>query len=128
MTKSPNRTMGGGPPLPLAGLNILLVEDEALVAFDVEDLLLQNGANSVEITSSLAVARELVSSRRPSLVLLDVKLSDGNGLILLPLLRQLEIAVVITTGYSGLEIDLHPIVQKPYSGAQLIEAILVAIR
>jgi DNA-binding response OmpR family regulator len=128
MTKPPNRTMGGEPPLPLAGLNILLVEDEALVAFDVEDLLLQNGANSVEITSSLAVARELVSSRRPSLVLLDVKLSDGNGLILLPLLRQLEIAVVITTGYSGLEIDLHPIVQKPYSGAQLIEAILVAIR
>jgi DNA-binding response OmpR family regulator len=128
MTKPPNRTMGGAAPLssfPLAGLHILLVEDEALVAFDLEDLLLQNGAYSVEITSSLAVAKEIVTSRPVSLVLLDVKLADGCGLTLLPLLRELDIAVVITTGYSGLEVDLHPIVQKPYSGAQLMEAIVM---
>jgi DNA-binding response OmpR family regulator len=127
MTKPPNRTMGGGPPLPslpLDGLHILLVEDEALVALDVEDLLFQSGASSVEITSSLAVAVEAVTSRPVSLVLLDVKLSDGCGLTILPLLRKLDIAVVITTGYAGLEVDLHPIVQKPYSGAQLIEAIV----
>jgi DNA-binding response OmpR family regulator len=116
------------PKLPLAGLNILLIEDEALVAFDVEDMLLENGANGVEITSSVRVAREILTSRPVSLVLLDVKLSDGNGLTVLPLLRELGIAVVITTGYSGLEIDLHPIVQKPYSGAQLIEAIQTATR
>jgi DNA-binding response OmpR family regulator len=126
MTKPPNRTMGGGPPspsLPLDGLHVLLVEDEALVAFDVEDLLFQNGANSVEITSSLAVAEEIVTSRPVNLVLLDVKLSDGCGLTILPLLRKLDIAAVITTGYAGLEVDLHPIVQKPYTSAQLIDAI-----
>jgi DNA-binding response OmpR family regulator len=126
MTKPPNRTMGGGPQspsLPLDGLHILLVEDEALVAFDVEDLLLQNGAKSVEITSSIAVAEEIVTSRPVNLVLLDVKLSDGCGLTILPLLRKLGIGVVITTGYAGLEVDLHPIVQKPYTSAQLIDAI-----
>jgi DNA-binding response OmpR family regulator len=128
MTKPPNRTMGGTPPflpLRLAGLNILVIEDEALVAFDVEELLLQNGASSVEITSSLAVAREILAVRLPALVILDVKLTDGSGLELLPLLRQLAVGVVITTGYSGLEIDLHPIVSKPYSGEQLIAAILM---
>jgi DNA-binding response OmpR family regulator len=126
MTKPRNRTMGGTPPLqplPLAGLDILLIEDEALVAFDVEELLLQYGAHSVEITSALLAAREILASRRFALALLDVKLADGSGLTLLPLLRQLGIAVVISTGYTGLEVDLHPIVQKPYSGEQLIEAI-----
>jgi DNA-binding response OmpR family regulator len=128
MTKPPGRTMGGTPPLPLSGLDILLIEDESFVAFDVEDLLLQHGAQSVQITSSVVVAREILTARPVSIVLLDIKLADGSGLELLPVLKRLNMAVVVTTGYSGLEIDMYPIVQKPYSGDELIAAIVMVAK
>ena len=113
---------------PLSGLDILMLEDEALVAFDVEELLLQNGARTVEITSSVVVAREIVTARQFSLVLLDVKLADGSGLELLPLFRRLQMPVIVTTGYSGLEVDELRVIQKPYSGEDLIVAIRAAAR
>lgn len=105
-----------------------MLEDEALVAFDVEELLLQNGARTVEITSSVAVAREIAAAREFSIVLLDVKLADGSGLELLPLFRRLQMPVIVTTGYSGLEVDELRVIQKPYSGEDLIAAIRAAAR
>jgi DNA-binding response OmpR family regulator len=125
MAKRTSQATGeASPSPPLPGLEILIIEDEALVAFDLEELLFQEGARSVEITSSVRAAREILAARRFSAAILDIKLSDGSGLELLPLLRQLQIPVIITTGYSGLEVDQLLIVQKPYSGQELINAIL----
>jgi DNA-binding NtrC family response regulator len=129
MANPPRQAIGADRPMPLSGLDILMLEDETLVALDIEELLLQNGARTVEITASIVSAREIVASRPFSAVLLDVKLSDGSGLELLPLFRGLRIPVVITTGYSGLEVDGLPVIQKPYSGTHLINVITdVALR
>jgi DNA-binding response OmpR family regulator len=129
MAKPPRQAIGADHPRPLSGLDILMLEDEPLVALDIEELLLQNGARTVEITASVATAREIVTSRPFSAIVLDVKLSDGSGLELLPLLRSLQIPAVIATGYSGLEVDGLPVIQKPYSGTHLVNVIAaIALR
>jgi DNA-binding NtrC family response regulator len=115
-------------PLPLSGLDILLVEDEVLVASDVEDLLRQEGARSVETTAFRRIAREVAALRPFSVALVDIKLADGSGLDLLPDFHQAGIPVVITTGYSGVDAGKWPVVEKPYSAVRLINAILDVVR
>lgn len=127
MTKPIDRATGKLPlssELPLSGMDILLLEDDSLVAFDAEDVLLANGAMSVEIASSVSTARDILAKRQFAAVVLDVKLTDGSSLELLPVLRARGIGAVIATGYPGLEIADLPILQKPYTSVQLIEAVL----
>ena len=64
---------------PSAAATILVVEDEALFARATKKRLERAGHQCV-IASDLASARAMVISARPDLVLLDLRLPDGNGL------------------------------------------------
>lgn len=61
-------------------LNILIVEDESLIAYDVQCLLLDWGYGVVGIASEGAEAIELFNTHKPDLVLVDVNLiGDMDG-------------------------------------------------
>ena len=62
--------------------HILVVEDEALFARATKKRL-ERAGHHCSIAADLATARTMVRDRRPDLVLLDLRLPDGNGLDLM---------------------------------------------
>ena len=55
---------------------IVLVEDETLIAMDLEDDLVDRGYEVAGWASTVAEARRLIDGHRPDLVILDMHLRD----------------------------------------------------
>ncbi len=77
---------------------IMLVEDEEMFARAVSKTLRKAGFES-EVAHSIADARKLFKQFAPDLVLLDMRLPDGNGMDLLPELIAKGAAVIVMTAY-----------------------------
>lgn len=107
-----------------ANFQILIVEDERLVALDIEDMLRDNGIAEVLWSPSIARAREIVAANENlGAVVLDLKLSDGSGEILIAEFLARGIPVVVITGYPEFRSAVAPVVHKPFASAQLLEAL-----
>lgn len=115
---------------PLAGKSVLIIEDEALIAFGVESCLLDAGAAIVKIANSMATAQSALEQGIPfDAAIVDLVLTDENASPLVQILSERGIPVVIST---GADIDLgHPalgraaaFLQKPYDESELIEALI----
>src|SRR5579872_6200250 len=61
-------------------LRILIVEDEAVLAMDMEFSLTQAGFDVVGVADSEGEALLLAHQEHPDLVLMDITLRDGDGL------------------------------------------------
>ena len=108
-------------PKGLAGLRVLVVEDESLIGMLAEDLLEQLGCRMVGLVSSLRKAVELAKSAEVDLALLDV---DIGGEPVYPVARALQargVPFLFMSGYGALDEPwrAHPIVQKPFDVDQL---------
>lgn len=91
-------------------LNVLLIEDETLFAKSVLRRLEREG-HTGSIKASLQEGRQALQFSLPDVLLLDVRLPDGNGLELLRELRQQAngktLPVVMMTAYGELEDAVH---------------------
>ncbi|MFN0190993.1 MAG: response regulator [Aestuariivirga sp.] len=115
-------------PIP-EGTKILVVEDESIIAWDVEQLLRDCGARDVLVAPSLRQARTFLAEHPDvGLILIDLKLEGGSGTDLIPLAQEQGIPVIITTGYDYHGGGHFPVVSKPYSTDDLISAILDAMK
>src|SRR5262249_40660492 len=83
---------------PLAGRVILIVEDEPLLALEMDKALRVAGA---KVVSAGYLESGLCSSEHPELsaAVVDLHLGDGNGTALCRRLRQLGVPHVVHTGY-----------------------------
>lgn len=59
-------------------LNVLIVEDEALVAWLLEDALAYSGHCPAGVAETMAEALSLADERRPDVALCDLRLADGD--------------------------------------------------
>lgn len=59
--------------------HVLIIEDDALVAMDIEAILLAEGATSFAFAASERAAVREALARRPTLITSDVKLIEGSG-------------------------------------------------
>ena len=112
---------------PLEGGSLLLVEDEALIAFEAEDLLRDLGAAEVTVCSSYAMAEAEVETTSHAYGVFDLNL---NGKLSTPLIERFVERggrAVIATGYElegGFVARLGAIhLIKPYNGRRLREAL-----
>lgn len=101
----------------LAGLRVLVVEDEMLNAMFLEDLLLDLGCEVVGPAATVAEGLALASSERPDAAVLDVNLGADRVYPVADALRQEGVPFVFVTGYgvAGL-IEAHkeqPTIEKP---------------
>ena len=71
-----------------AGLRLLVVDDDVLFRTSLARQLRTRG-HHVEVADSVALAKHLATSSAPDALLLDLHLSDGDGLELLVSLRDL---------------------------------------
>lgn len=118
--------------LPAERLSVFVVEDEALVLMNLEDMLIEIGCTVVGPAMRLAQAEQIVSGG----VAADVALLDVNvaGELVFPLARKLAergMPILFATGYgrAGLPDDLRerPVLQKPYTVNDLVVGLREAV-
>ena len=84
-------------------MRVLIVEDEALVALELEELLLDEGFEVVGSAANAAQAIDLGRRHRPAMALLDLNLADGRTGPRIPktLVHERVVAVVFVTGQAN---------------------------
>ena len=81
--------------------DVLIVEDDAIIALDFEDRILGFGVKTVRTAASVARALQLIADRAPDFALLDVGLASGNSFAGAERLHAMQIPFVFITGYSS---------------------------
>lgn len=114
-------------PNSLAGVRILLLEDEPLIALEVEDLCRENGAAEV-VTHSVVDEAESAINGRFDVAVIDLILRGKSALPLADRLLTAQVPIVFTTGGDAdgqlsARFPNAPLVRKPYTGSELIDAI-----
>jgi DNA-binding response OmpR family regulator len=102
---------------------ILIVEDEKLVAWDIEQTLLDFGFTRISVTHSVSGAQSLSKSKEFSLAIVDLKLADGDGALLINEFHSGGTQVLVVTGYDRFEHEHAPVLYKPFSASALIQAV-----
>ncbi len=81
--------------------DVLIIEDEPIIAMDLEALVTDLGHSVLQIVRTRAEAATAVRRHRPGLVLADIQLADGSsGLEAVnDILAECEVPVVFITAY-----------------------------
>ncbi len=119
---------------PLAGVRILLVEDETLVAMLLEDMIAELGGTVVASASRVAGALEAVETtgNGVDLAVLDVNLGGEEAFPVAQALADRGVPFAFSTGYgsSGLPDAWRsrPTLQKPFTQDQVTAVLNRALR
>ncbi|MBU1252956.1 MAG: response regulator [Alphaproteobacteria bacterium] len=112
-----------------AGNTILLLEDEAIIAFALEDMLVADGAK-VLMVGSVTEAAASIEQGGIDFAVLDVNVHGEKSYGVGELLGRLGIPFVFATGYGDAshpdEFGHIPTVSKPYTHQQIRSAMAVA--
>jgi CheY-like chemotaxis protein len=120
-------------PSPLDGLSVFLVEDEALVAMLVEDMLSDHGCTVVATAARLeeALTRARDRSLHFDIAILDLNLAGESTFPVAQLLAQRGVPFAFATGYGagGLppEWKSRPTLQKPFTAADIARVLVEAL-
>jgi len=104
--------------------DVLIVEDDPLIALDFEDTILGFGVKTVRTAGNVARALEMIADRAPDFALLDVGLVREKSFAIAERLDALKIPFVFVTGYSTAgafpaAFARRPRLPKPYSAEEL---------
>lgn len=119
-----------------SGATILVVDDEKNIRLSLSRSLEIEGYQCVT-ADSVAGALEAVKAEAPDLVMLDVKLPDGDGLDVLRWMKRdhAETPVIVMSGHGTIEMALeairagaHDFVEKPLSTEKMLITIANAVR
>ncbi|MGC9006909.1 MAG: sigma-54-dependent transcriptional regulator [Sulfurihydrogenibium sp.] len=112
-------------------LNILVVDDEKNIQDLMRDILTDEGFN-VETVGSITSAKDLIRKNSYDLIFLDVWLSDGEGLDLIPFIKENSnnSFIVMISGHANIPIAVRAIkegafdfLEKPLSTETILAVI-----
>ncbi|MOA24229.1 putative transcriptional regulatory protein pdtaR [compost metagenome] len=109
-------------------LKVLLVEDQMLIAMDVENMLEDNGIKTIETATSSAMAIEKLKSYVPDVAILDINLGSDTSIPIARELHRRGIPFLFATGYADGsmvpdEFGNVPVIRKPYDEDALMAGI-----
>ncbi|HLJ01594.1 MAG TPA: response regulator [Bradyrhizobium sp.] len=109
--------------------DVLIVEDDPIIALDFEDTILGFGVKRVRTAATVCRALELIEARIPDFALLDVGLVREKSFAIAERLDALGISFAFVTGYgNGVELPSafaqRPRLPKPCP-AEALEALLM---
>jgi CheY-like chemotaxis protein len=80
---------------------VLIIEDEPVIAADIEALVKELGHTVVDIAATRTEAVDAVGRSRPGLVLADIQLADGSSGIdaVKDILAELDVPVIFITAF-----------------------------
>jgi CheY-like chemotaxis protein len=115
----------------LAGLRVLVVEDEASIALMIEDMLQDLGCEIAASVARLGDACAAAATAEIDLAVLDVNLDGQPVFPVARILHERKIPLVFSTGYGagGLpaEFSGHPVLGKPFSMSSLQQTLALAV-
>ena len=81
--------------------DVLIIEDEPIIAADIEALVRELGHQVLDIAATRKEAAEAASRRQPGLVLADIQLADGSSGIdaVKDILGQFDVPVIFITAF-----------------------------
>ncbi|HEX8584838.1 MAG TPA: response regulator [Allosphingosinicella sp.] len=113
-------------------LRVLIVEDEMLVAMNIEDMLLDLGHEVAGLATRLAPALALAGESEIDAAVLDVNLAGEHSFPVADLLDKRGIPFLFATGYGlgGIEERYRGrvVLQKPFRLADLGAALRSAVQ
>ncbi len=117
-------------------IKILIVEDEIIVAMEIEFALQSSGFNVVGKASNSQKALELAEKFLPDVILMDINIKgNSNGIeTALDIFKFHKPAVIFVSAYSDKEtmdklkkVQPHFYLSKPYTHSELKEKIAEAL-
>jgi CheY-like chemotaxis protein len=114
------------------GRHALIIEDEMLIALEVEDLLTDMGFETFDIARTPREALSFAEAHRPDLITADYRIENGTGVEAVASIQEAlgQIPVVYVTGNADALAKVSPqdIVEKPILPRRLEAACLHACR
>lgn len=111
-------------------MDVLIVEDEMLLAMDIEAMVQDSGHRVLAEAASLQEVEELPSDITPQLAFVDLHLAQGsNGLDVCRLIQKRwpsALVIFVTANVSKIPDDFaggHGVIAKPFSHAGVVNAI-----
>jgi CheY-like chemotaxis protein len=112
-------------------LRVLVVEDDALIALLLAELLAGMGHDVCATAATEAQAVTAAARHRPDLIIVDAALARGSGVSAVEeILRAGPVAHLFVSGDPGTVQALRPsavVVRKPFREADLVKAIESAL-
>jgi CheY-like chemotaxis protein len=106
---------------------ILIVEDEALIAMDLQALLEEAGYRVLGPANSSEAALAIIDKDEPDVALLDVNLGRSDAFGVADILAERKTEVIFLTGHTAHKLpQAHrhlPLVSKPYLPQVLLQAV-----
>jgi len=117
-----------------AATDVLIIEDEPVIAMDIEELVQSCGHNVVGVAASEAEAVELAELHRPGLILADINLgAGGDGTMAVSrIMRHHYAPVIFVTAYperllTGEALEPAFVITKPFEPMTLAIATYQAV-
>lgn len=122
--------IAGEPTSLLSHLHVLIAEDDALIAFDMEQTLTTRFGFKVSVVHSLEDGLDLLHCDPPHLAILDFDLAGNSTEPLAAELSRLGAPIVFVSGYRN-----HPLneragelkLEKPHDSERLVDMIRLAL-
>ncbi len=109
---------------------VLIIEDEPLIALDIEGIVNDLGHDVVGIATTRTEAGELARSSKPGLVLADIQLADGSSGIdaVNDILKGADMPVIFITAYperllTGERAEPTFLITKPFK-PEMVKAVI----
>jgi DNA-binding response OmpR family regulator len=120
---------------PVNHVTILLVEDDAAVAFMLTDVLESTGYE-VLVAGTGAAARGQVEQHKPDMIILDLVLPDEDGLVLCSVLKTMaNVPILICSAtqrrrdaFLSLKLGADDFIAKPFDVYDLLARVEVLLR
>jgi CheY-like chemotaxis protein len=113
------------------GATVLVVEDEALIAMDLQALLEEAGYRVLGPANSTAAAMALLAGHDPDIALLDVNLGRSDVFGVANELAARKTKLIFLTGHTAHKLppdhQHRPLVAKPYLPHVLLQAVQLAL-
>jgi CheY-like chemotaxis protein len=114
-----------------ANASVLVVEDEALIAMDLQALLEDAGYTVLGPANSTAAAMALLAGNEPDVALLDVNLGRSDVFGVANALAGRKTKLIFLTGHTAQKLPQahrhRPLVAKPYLPHVLLQAVQQAL-
>ena len=117
-----------------AAARVLIIEDEPIIALDIQDLVERCGHSVVGIASTETEAVRIARAERPSLVLADINLGAGGdgATAVARILRDVTAPVIFVTAFperllTGAAVEPAFVITKPFDPTTLAVATYQAV-
>ncbi len=109
---------------------VLIIEDDAIAAYDIRDTLRAQGATSFAFAATEREAVACAREARPALITSDVMLGVGSGpaavRVILSEIGPMPVIFITATPEQCADCGPYPVLEKPFSAGQLAAAFRAA--